>query len=163
MTRTTTAWLLDCGGGTLAATGNGSVLHVVEDAALLFKVPLAPPHCNRVLVWRDLLLPAVDLARYITGRATSIDRPLSCVLGWRNATGASEYGVIVCQSLPRRIDISDDQRTEPNEGDAKRWSGIALAFFNHSGRATPIIHPGAPFGSMMAKDASERTEHQRIA
>src|SRR3954462_9406298 len=103
------AWLLDCGSGVMAAVGITSVLHVIEDTSLLFRVPLAPAHCNHVLIWQERVLPAADLAVRINGAADASVRTYACVLGWRNVQNQTEYGALLIRGLPRRITVSDEQ------------------------------------------------------
>ncbi len=147
MKRSTQAWLLDCGGGVLVATGLGNVLHVVEDTRLLFKVPLAPPHCNRVLLWQQHALPAVDLALLVTGATSPATRSYACVLGWLNERDETEHGVLLTRSLPRQLSIGDEQQAKPGDRDVERWRGIALGFFTHNQRLMPIINPASLFGT----------------
>lgn len=163
-TNESSAWLTDCGGGVLAAIGIPNVLHVVEDTSLLFRVPLAPAHCNRVLLWQNRVLPVVDLSVLLATKIASARSLYSCVLGWRDAGGVTEYGVLLSRALPRRILISDSQRAEPLDTDVERWRGIALGFFSYHKHITPIVDPAALFGSTQAfRHLSEAGRAHRIA
>ena len=158
------AWMLDCGGGVVVATGLANVLHVIEDTSALFRVPMAPAHCNRVLLWQQRVLPAVDLAALLIGAAPPAPRLYACVLGWRVSRNDTEYGVLLARGLPRRITVSDDQRIRPSDSDAERWRGIGLSFFSYHKRATPIVDPASLFGSVQHTTATTavRASH-RIA
>lgn len=144
------AWLMDFGGGVLAAMSVTHVLHVLEDMSLVHRVPLAPAHCNRVLVWQQQLLPVVDLAQLkapeLTAALSQPGRAYACVLGWRIANDATEYGVLLTRSLPRRIVIADDSMVAPSASEASTWQGSALSFFSYHGRTAPIIDPAPLFG-----------------
>jgi len=148
MKRLSPAWLLDCGGGVMVAIGLSNVLHVVEDKSLLHRVPLAPVHCNRVLLWQKRILPAVDIATLVGVAAPAARASYACVLGWRDTHGVSEYGVLLIFGLPRQIGISDADQIRPANADADRWRGLALGFFSYHKRITPIIDPAALFGSV---------------
>jgi len=154
------AWLLDCGGGTVVAVAATSVLHVVEDASLLFRVPLAPTHCNQVLVWQQHVLPVVDLNVLVSGFTTDVTtiarQTYACVLGCRTNNNETEYGVLLLRALPRRISVEDEQSVPPTVAQGESWANIALGFFSYHGRTVPIIDSAIVFGSKQRLLAKEQ-------
>ncbi len=157
------AWMLDCGSGTVVAVSASNMLHVVEDAAQRFRVPLAPAHCNQVLVWQQRVLPIVDLAVLLTASAPVSKKIYSCVLGWRAPGDITEYGVFSTCSLPRRVLVTDDKAVTPTITQAELWRDIALGFFSYHGHSTPIVDPAAVFGSRQSAFVSRAEAVNRIA
>jgi chemotaxis signal transduction protein len=152
------AWMLDSGGGTVVAVAASSVLHVVEDTSLIFRVPLGAAHCNQVLVWQRRVLPVVDLAVLMTGLAPISTQSYACVLGWRALTNETEYGVLLLRGLPRRISVDDAQSTAPSDAQADSWEKFALSFFSYHGRAVPIIDPAILFDSKQLRLADQTSK-----
>lgn len=156
------AWLLDFGNGLCAATASSSVLHVIE-AAPLFKVPLAPAHCNRVLVWQGRILPAVNVLALFGESLNDVRHEYPCIVGWRESPHESAYGVLLLQAMPRRIAVSDADIVEPSSSDAARWSDLALGFFSVSQRVIPIVDVAPMFGSQQCASSADSSRAHRIA
>jgi chemotaxis signal transduction protein len=144
------AWVLDCGQGVVAAVGAAHMLHVVEDAALCFRVPMAPTHCDRVLLWQKRVLPVVDMRPLIGVALGSTATQCFCVLGWCTPDDVTEYGVIATTAVPRRIVVTDDKSMEPTVERAASWRSFAVGFFSYHDTAVPILDPATLFGSRQA-------------
>ena len=157
---TTHAWLLDFGNGIFAATGSSTVLHVIENAPL-FKVPLAPAHCDRVLLWQGRVLPTVNMLA-LFGDPLDSRHEYPCIVGWRESENDSAYGALLLQAMPRRIAIGDNDIAEPASNDAARWREFALGFFSYSQRVVPILDVAPLFGSKQHA-AAVTTRAHRIA
>jgi chemotaxis signal transduction protein len=140
-------WLLDCGQGSTVAVPAANMLHVVDDASLCFRVPMAPAHCDRVLVWQKRVLPIVDARRLLYPAVDRLIHEVFCVLGWSIRDDETEYGVITTIASPRRAVVRDDQCTAPTTEQAALWRSHALCVFAHQGTAIPIVDPASLFGS----------------
>jgi chemotaxis signal transduction protein len=150
--RSTSAWLLDCGGGTRVAVALSTLLHLIEDNSLLFRVPVVPRHLAHVLLWQQRVFPVVDLALQLTGSTPAGAHTYICMLGWRNSSDQSDYGALLVRELPRRIHIPDQSLATPTPQLAGRWQGLALTYFALAKQVIPIIAPAALFESPARTD-----------
>jgi len=145
MSKQSSAWLLDCGGGTRVAVALPSLLHLIEDSSLLFRVPVVPRHLAQVLLWQQRVFPVVDLALQLTGSVPAGSRTYLCMLGWRDGSEQSDYGALLVRELPRRIQIPDASLATPTAPLAGQWQGLAVTYFDWQGQVIPIIAPAALF------------------
>jgi hypothetical protein len=131
------AWLLSLGDEALAAVGELEMVHVV-DSPELFEVPLSPPHCNRVLVWQERLLPVMDLARWLWGQVGERPRYAGITAWWDAQDGSPRYGALLLAGLPIRIRVSDEDACAlPHEPCG--WASLALSCFQHRGGSVPVL------------------------
>lgn len=149
-----TAWILDCGDEAVIAVSAFNMLHVVEDAALRFKVPLTPAHCSEVLVWQQRVLPVIDLELLLRRHATVSQKNHSCVLGWLCPGDITEYGILATRTSPQRILVTDDKSRTPSAALADVWRGVALGFFEYQNKLIPIADPALVFGSSQVTASS---------
>jgi hypothetical protein len=145
LSQQTPAWLLDCGAGVRIAVALPSLLHLIEDRALLHRVPLVPRHLGQVLVWQQRVFPAVDLTLQLGVPAPAPENLYVCLLGWCDAQQCSDYGAVLIRALPRRIQIADQALATPTQRMAAQWAGLALTYFDFHGHVIPIIAPAALF------------------
>ncbi len=145
MNKRTLAWLLDCGGGVRVAVALHSLLHLIEDTALLQRVPVVPRHLGQVLLWQERLFPVIDVALLVSGTTPATPHTYVCMLGWHDATNASDYGGLLIRELPRRIQIQDDAVAKPTARMVGQWQHLAVTYFDHQGQVIPIIAPAALF------------------
>jgi len=160
--RSTAAWLLDCGGGTRVAVALATLLHLIEDSSLLFRVPVVPRHLAHVLLWQQRVFPVVDLGLQLTGSAPAGARTYICMLGWRNSSDQSDYGALLVRELPRRIHIPDQSLASPTTQMAGQWQGLALTYFTLAKQVIPIIAPAGLFAApaRTAQDTSSVQERR---
>ncbi len=137
------AWLLECG-PTRVLVSAINLLHVVEDTSLRFHLPMAPAHCNSVFVWQQQLMPVVDLPVLINLPTAACQ--YFCVLGWKDDTGLTEYGVLGASTFPQRVTIADSQSVTPSAEEISQWQDHALCFVSHRGKTIPIIDVARLFG-----------------
>jgi chemotaxis signal transduction protein len=158
------AWLLECGGGVTVAVPAINMLHVVEETSRCFRVPMAPPHCDHVLVWQERVLPIVDIAKLLSPLvAVSVAHKGYCVVGWCGVDDISEYGVIGAATAPRRVIIRDDMSVAPSAQLASQWP-VAVGFFVHAKDTIAIVDPARLFGSQQLglQHHNERMQSQSI-
>jgi chemotaxis signal transduction protein len=145
MSKSTPAWLLDCGGGVHVAVALPSLLHLIEDTTLVQRVPVVPRHLGQVLLWQERCLAVVDLCLQLGRPLSSAARTYVCLLGWCNGKGESDYGGLLVRKLPRRVQITDQALATPTVQMASDWQGLALTYFDLQGHIFPIIAPAALF------------------
>jgi hypothetical protein len=145
MSLRTAAWLLDCGGGVRVALPLTNLLHLIEDRALLQRVPLVPKHLSNVLLWQQRIFCVVDLAMQFGALVPATAASYVCLLGWCESDGRSDYGGLLVRELPRRVQIDDQSLATPTQQLAAQWAGVALTYFDFHGHIIPIIAPAALF------------------
>ena len=140
MTRESTAVLLDAGEGCPAAIARHEFVEVLV-AAKSYRVPAAPPDCDRLVSWRGELIPGVDLAR-LAGTSDGEDqaaRNLALVVAYQPAAGDPlRYACLWLNDYPRAIAVGDDQVCELSPG-KQNWQDISRCSFLLDGGAVPIL------------------------
>ena len=132
-----TAWILQVSHHHRVAVGQRELLHLA-DAAETFDVPLAPAHCAQVVLWRDNLLPLMDIAYWLGVASTDGAKKYIGILGYQDKRGAApQFGALWLAAPPVRATVSDDQAC-PLSPDAP-WSRIAACCFNDGHGPVPIL------------------------
>jgi chemotaxis signal transduction protein len=133
-----TAWILDLGDGLCAAVGERQALHTFNNPEL-FDIPATPPHCRQVLIWRDHILPVMDVAAWLRGRAAQARPPGVVIVAFQDQPGQpSAYGALALTSIPRRTWVSDEQACEL-PADLPGWQRLAISCFAEGDRQIPIL------------------------
>lgn len=109
MTASTRAWILDVAAGWHIAVGSRHVIEYLLSPEAT-AIPLAPAHCQGMLVWRDRLIPLVDLRPLLDMQKTSRHEPRrALILGyWDSSRQAVRYGALVVRTAPTDVAVSDD-------------------------------------------------------
>jgi len=141
--QSTEAWLLECGAVKVLISAT-NMLHVIEDSRLRHHVPMAPAHCNSVLVWQRHVMPVVNLAKWLDNSDRQ-NYPYSCVVGWQDVDHGTEYGALVASAFPQRVMVHDVQCVTPPSDIADAWRDHALCFVDHNKMYVPIIDPARFF------------------
>jgi chemotaxis signal transduction protein len=133
------AWLLDVGGGYRVAAPAHLVVEYLL-ASETMAVPCTPVHCPGVLLWRERLIPVVDLALVLPARgAATAGWRHTVVLAWQDAPGQPvKYGALVVRAAPSEALVTDDMASVLPE-DAAVFGYIANACFMHEERPIPIL------------------------
>ncbi len=144
------AWVMDVGGGVAVAAGTA---HVVEYllAADPMPVPRAPEHCAGLMVWRERLIPVIDLAQLLTGRrSTPGPHRRAVILAYQQAAGRPlHYGALFVTAAPTQTSVSDDMACAlPDTLPA--LPRIARACFTHQDQAVAIVDPRQLFERPLA-------------
>ncbi len=132
------AWLLRAADDVSVAVAQHEMIEFVTDARVRH-VPLANPHCNQLALWRDTLVPVLDLPRLLHGVSTAAHSALGVVAYQTRAQQPLQYLAIWIDAPPQRIDVGDAQACELPE----TWHDVrplALACFSHAGTAVPILN-----------------------
>ncbi len=133
------AWALDLGADLHAAVGIREMLHLVPSPEL-FDVPSTPYYCRQVVIWKDEILPVVDLAAWLTGGERRQQQSLVGIYAYQTRPGNSpQQGALLLSAIPRRISVSDDQAS-PLPHNPERWREIACSCFTgKDGISIPVI------------------------
>ena len=123
------AWLLELVQGLLAAVGEREMVHLLPDKPALFEIPYAPVYCRHVLVWQGEVLPLMNLAKRVLGRAETGDQPVIVITAFQDHSGAqAKHAALALSAPPNRIWVNDSQACElPDSSDA--WRTLTIACF----------------------------------
>lgn len=156
---TRSAWLFDFGAG-LRAIVSGR--HLVEylRAPQVFEVPLMPTVARGVLIWREQLVPLLDLSALTSnGHYEVTNKPIGAImLVYRESLASPlQYGALVLATVPREINVSDDLACDlPAE--PAFWGTLAVSCINYEHRPTPILRVGNIFTQVL-EQASVSSVH----
>lgn len=143
------AWLLDFGGDRVAAVALHELVEVLSRPRR-FHVPLANPACHDVIVWRDEILPVIDLrAVYESSARPAHAASVTAVAAYQLAPGQRlRHGALELGSMPKTIEVNDDM-TCPAPGEGETPGGVpselALACFRYQNLPVPVIDLGRLF------------------
>lgn len=141
MARTSKAWVMDVGAGWRVAAGGPHVVEYLLVADVL-SVPGVPRHCAGLLIWRERLIPLLDLEPLLAPRGEALSPGRSrraVVLAYQEAPGQPlSYGALLVGAAPDELWVSDDMAAAlPHMPQAFRH--IARACFAEDDRSVPIL------------------------
>ncbi len=126
----TQAWLLSFDSNLHAAVGEREIQHVLHSPDS-FTIPLSPSYCDRVTIWKDLLLPIFDLASWLTeGRQVCHNHLVGIVAYLPNQHNTPQYAGLRLNSPPTRLRVYDKQVCDLPE-DIPAWRKIAVSCFTY--------------------------------
>lgn len=132
------AWVLALAGQLRVAVGERELVHLIE-APTLLEVPLSPYYCRQVLVWNDIVLPAMDLAAWLQGQPVQRWLTLAGVFAYQRRPGTTlEYGALLLAGIPTRARVADEQACPLPEPPAK-WRALAISCFQQDNQPIPIL------------------------
>ncbi len=134
-----TAWVLALDDQLRAAVGERELIHLIEAPALL-EVPLSPYYCRQVILWNNLLLPAMDLAARIHKQPKANHNwKLAGIVAYQPEPNvAPGYGALLLAALPKRTQVTDTQACSlPERPDG--WRELAISCFRQGEDTIPIL------------------------
>lgn len=158
MTDTRPAWVMDVGDGVTVAAGTAHVAEYLV-AAEPIPLPRTPAHCAGVMVWRDRLIPVIDLARLLTGRRSPPGpHRRAVILAYQEAAGRPlQYGALYVAGAPTRTAVSDDMACALPDAQPA-LPHLARACFSYRDKAVAILDPGALFARALPAALEPREE-----
>lgn len=183
-----TGWLLPLLGGHTAAVGESEMVYVFPFEPEVFPIPNTPSYARGVIVWRNRLVPLIDLNAYFyPDQATKPKLPeKSDAAAPRGDTGASEsgigesaieefvalfafqsslasdgranFGALLLNDVPERVVVSDGHVCELPD-DLNEWRSATVSCFSHEAHGPiPILDLSALFAGTL-KPASSQSEN----
>ena len=132
------AWVLALDFEFRAAVSEREMVHLLETPTLL-DVPRTPFYCRQILVWNNLLLPAMDLAAWLRGQPSPRNRTLAGVFAHQAQPGEEpSYGALLLAAIPTRARVTDSQACALPE-QPSGWRTLAISCFQHGGQPIPIL------------------------
>lgn len=132
-------------GGRVAAGAHQVVEYLL--APRVVKLPLTPAHCPGMLVWRDNIIPAMDLGvLFGRGQPQLGESRNAVVLAYQHEPlQPLRHGAVLVETEPREVHVSDDLACPLPEspGALRYW---ACSCFRHEEDAVPVIDPAYLFG-----------------
>ncbi|MDH5633872.1 MAG: chemotaxis protein CheW [Gammaproteobacteria bacterium] len=165
----TKAWLLPLDGTCKAAVGGNSMVEFLVSADInIMPVPMAPVYSPGVILWRDRIIPVIDLASVLNPAATSlVDMAGVMVLAYQAAPGEPiQNGAVVLRAAPANIMVSSDMAC-PVPNTPVAWKSLAMACVKDGERVVPILNVRHVFSSMLkqlyasALSVSSKDHHAR--
>lgn len=141
------AWVFSLDDKLWGAVGEREMIHLLESPTLL-EVPHSPFYCRQVLLWKDRILPALDLAAWLHGRPINRNLSIAGLMVYQNSNAEVQYGALLLTDLPQRKSVSDDQAcplpTEPAD-----WKSVAVSCFAEGESVIPILNLPYIFSSAL--------------
>lgn len=139
MASTARAWLMDVGAGFRVAAGGHQVVEYLLSPETV-RLPLTPAHCRGVMIWREQMIPVVDLTPLLPGDvAQASGWRRAVVLAYQQAPGESlRYGALLVRAAPLEVFAADDMAC-PLPDDPEVFRYFACACFAHDDKAVPIL------------------------
>ncbi len=147
-----TAWLLNLRGGMSAAVGEFELIHIIPFSPLLFEVPLSPRYCRNVVLWRDHLVPLMDLTARVTNRVIEQAVPIAgmkylvgIVAHQDRAGGDVQYGALSMDKPPVHIQVDAGQACDL-PASLQDWRRVTISCFEQPGYGSvPVLDLPALF------------------
>ncbi len=133
------AWVMDVGAGRSVAAGTHHVVEYLLSPEPI-GLPLAPAHCPAVLIWREQIIPSVDLARLSPSQTPARrDWHGAVVLAYQEVSNTPlRYGALLVDAAPQETWVSNDMACAlPEEATAFQY--FTCACFAHQEQAVPVL------------------------
>lgn len=130
------AWLLTAGVDFAIAER-----HMVEYllSPQIIDVPLRPPHCSGVMIWRERWIPVLDMAQANPEPGGEGELTHVVVLAYQFAPGeALHHGALVVRAPPREALVTDAMACAPPD-DLAALQHLVCACFAHEEKAIPVV------------------------
>lgn len=142
MTSSSEAWLLPIAEDTEVAVAGSEMFEYLLSPPS-HPIPLAPNHCTRAMIWRNAVVPIMDLPMLLGLASRSGQFVGIAVVAYQTRAGMPlDYVGLPLEKPPVRIKVEDRQACDLPETDSDLWESIKLACacFTHDGRPVPVLN-----------------------
>ncbi len=154
----TRAWVMDVGAGRRVAAGTHHVVEYLLSPNTI-GLPLAPAHCPAVLIWREQIIPSVNLAGLSSSAQPGTHEWRGAVvLAYQEEPGKPlRYGALLVYAAPEETWVSDDMACPlPEESTAFQY--FTSACFAHEEQAVPVVDTTKLFSESPPEVPSSNTD-----
>jgi chemotaxis signal transduction protein len=151
--------MFDVGAGIRVAAGAHQVVEYLL-APETIPLPLMPAHCRGVLLWREQLIPVVDILPLLPAHGVVVTGGWrrAVVLAWQDAPGKPlKHGALVVRAAPVESLVADDMACALPP-DAAVFGHIASSCFRHEDSPVPILDIVKLFGQPLSDTLLPREE-----
>lgn len=127
------AWILDFNQH-YAAVGQHFIIDI-QQSAKLYSLPLAPNYCNQLMLWRDQIIPVLDIGYIIHNKALLAE--FFVILSYETGNTV-QHAAIPLASAPFYINVNNSMACDLPKN-IVLWEKIAIACFYFENKAIPII------------------------
>lgn len=131
-------WLFPLGSDYQIALSDHEMVEYVVDAEII-DAPFMPIFCKGMMLWRERLIPVLDINRVISRSAIDSSHHL-CVVAYQDSPRtALHYVAIALDGMPVRLSVDDDQACMAPPEFVDHLSPLVLSAINITGRRIPIL------------------------
>lgn len=137
---TVQAWLLEFTRDRMAAVGLHELVEVLSRPKL-FHVPMASRRCHHVLVWRDQILPVVDLGAEHRAESEEGDQggAVTAIAVYQTVPGEPlRHGALQLAVMPKTVSVADSMACALPDSSAPMRE-LAISCFSYENFAVPVI------------------------
>ncbi len=143
MPEATPAWLLRVSENIQFCIGEHEAETYIEEISLQ-PVPLTPDYCNNVIFWQDLILPVIDMNKFVGyGAETDLKNTSSkhiFVISYQKQENMPlEYIAVKLSATPEKILVKDEDVCELPEEYPDTLKPYLLSLFNYNNRLTSVF------------------------
>ncbi len=152
----TRGWLMDVGGRWRLAVGGDRVVEYLLSPPT-HALPRMPAHCLGALVWREQMIPILDLSLVLSQQPQAPERSALrvVVLAYQESPGQPlRYGALAVRSAPVEVWASDDMAC-PLPEDPPALGHFARSCFTHREQPVPVLDTAMLFTAALAADRAE--------
>lgn len=134
------AWLLEFARNRVAAVGLHELVEVLSRPKL-YHVPMASTRCHQVLVWRDQILPVVDLGEGYRSDSDGEDQggAVTAIAVYQTVPGEPlRHGALQLTVMPKTVTVADNMACALSES-RSLISELAISCFSFDNFAVPVI------------------------
>jgi hypothetical protein len=133
------AWLLEFARNRVAAVGLHELVEVLSRPKL-YHVPMASTRCHQVLVWRDQILPVVDLgAGFRSDAEDDYGAAVTAIAVYQTVPGEPlRHGALQLTVMPKTVTVADNMACALSES-RSLISELAISCFSFDNFAVPVI------------------------
>ena len=134
------AWLLEFARNRMAAVGLHELVEVLSRPKL-YHVPMASARCHQVLVWRDQILPVVDLGSEFRGESDDGEQggAVTAIAVYQTVPGEPlRHGALQLTVMPKTVTVADNMACALPESGSPLGE-LAISCFSFDNFAVPVI------------------------
>ncbi len=136
---TVPAWIISIADNLSVAVGEFELVHILPDLPVLIGIPQTPHYCQQVFVWQHKIVPVMDMVTRFAVMPSNTT-PTVAIFAYRTKAGLVEYGALLLTTMPRRVEVDNEQACALPE-DLQIWQPYTRCCFQEAGhKVIPILN-----------------------